>query len=115
MPKRTNKARVVWEKEHGPIPDGWHVHHASCDPTDDSIENLLCVPGELHRSFHLIKNQLEFAVNSVGGGPTWGYADPCHTAHILNLATELHLCADAMREASEWCTESNRKSGMVPV
>lgn len=34
------RARVVWEDAHGPVPAGVVIHHKNRDPLDDRIENL---------------------------------------------------------------------------
>jgi hypothetical protein len=44
--------RAIWEREVGPIPPGWHVHHKNRDPGDNSIENLECLPGGQHWEEH---------------------------------------------------------------
>lgn len=41
--------RLVWEQAHGPIPDGWVVHHLNGDKADNRIENLFAVSQEGHR------------------------------------------------------------------
>lgn len=35
---------VVWEQSHGPVPEGHAVIRISNDLTDDSLENLACIP-----------------------------------------------------------------------
>lgn len=54
------KARWVWEKEHGPIPDGHAVIHRDGDPWHNELDNLICVP----RGVLAILNR-----HSVGKGP----------------------------------------------
>lgn len=44
--------REIWKAHHGPIPDGWHVHHKNGDTGDNRIENLECLPGSKHLSLH---------------------------------------------------------------
>lgn len=39
--------RYLWERAHGPVPEGCHVHHKDGDPSNNSLENLEVVtPGE---------------------------------------------------------------------
>jgi hypothetical protein len=44
--------RIVWESEHGPIPDGFHVHHVNENPADNRLENLRLVSMADHRRLH---------------------------------------------------------------
>jgi DNA-binding CsgD family transcriptional regulator len=40
--------RIVWEKKHGDIPDGWIVHHLNGNKLDNRIENLSAMPRKQH-------------------------------------------------------------------
>jgi hypothetical protein len=40
--------RYVWQKEKGPIPDGWDIHHINEVKGDNRIENLECLPKSEH-------------------------------------------------------------------
>jgi len=40
---RTYLARDVWAYHHGPIPDGCQVRHRDGDPSNNALENLVCV------------------------------------------------------------------------
>jgi hypothetical protein len=40
--------RYVWQKEKGPIPDGWDIHHINEVKGDNRIENLECLPKAEH-------------------------------------------------------------------
>lgn len=44
--------RWVWEMAHGPIPEGFHVHHINHDRCDNRLENLQIMPGHEHRDMH---------------------------------------------------------------
>ena len=44
--------RLVWERENGPIPKGFHVHHKNGDKRDNRIENLELLSGFEHHSHH---------------------------------------------------------------
>jgi transposase len=45
-------ARKTWTRLHGPIPKKWEVHHINEDYTDNSPENLECLPHEEHQRKH---------------------------------------------------------------
>ena len=45
--------RAVWEVAHGPIPDGWHVHHVDGDRGNNDPSNLECLPGADHGALHM--------------------------------------------------------------
>ena len=34
------------------IPEGWEIHHINKDRTDNKIENLSCIPIDIHRGLH---------------------------------------------------------------
>lgn len=44
--------RAVWEKKHGPIPLNCHIHHIDGDHLNNKIENLQCLPANVHREHH---------------------------------------------------------------
>lgn len=44
--------RDVWIATHGPIPDGHHVHHQDGDTSNNSLENLECLPAKEHAACH---------------------------------------------------------------
>ena len=46
------RSQWKWEQEHGEIPDGHHIHHLDDDPSNDSIENLACMPAGAHHQMH---------------------------------------------------------------
>ena len=57
-------ARMVWEYNNGPIPEGFHVHHISgrCDRLeDDRIDNLMLLSAEWN-SQHLVSLSKGFGV-----------------------------------------------------
>ena len=39
---------VVWEKRHGPVPKGWHIHHRNGIKHDNRIENLEAMTPKKH-------------------------------------------------------------------
>lgn len=40
--------REVYKDHHGPIPEGWHVHHADSDTSNNDPENLVALPPGEH-------------------------------------------------------------------
>lgn len=44
----------IWKANNGggPIPEGWHVHHANHDYSDNRPENLVCLPKGDHHAEH---------------------------------------------------------------
>ena len=46
--------RYVWEKEVGPIPKDWDIHHRNNDKSDNSLTNLICMPKSEHTRIHQI-------------------------------------------------------------
>ena len=44
--------REIWKHHRGAIPDGWEIHHRDRNSLNNELENLECVPAELHRAEH---------------------------------------------------------------
>lgn len=42
-----------------PIPPGFEVHHLNLDHSNNHIENLIAIPQDLHRKFHLLLGELQ--------------------------------------------------------
>lgn len=49
--------RLIWEAAHGPLPDGWVVHHINGDRSDNRLENLEAMPAEEHGRLHARRRQ----------------------------------------------------------
>lgn len=54
---RAKLHRDMWRHHHGPIPDGWDVHHRDHDKTHNVIENLQCLPKDEHTRLHHLEAQ----------------------------------------------------------
>lgn len=44
--------RELYKSHHGPIPDGWHVHHVDGDPGNNDPGNLAALPADEHHAHH---------------------------------------------------------------
>jgi hypothetical protein len=44
--------REIWKSLHGPIPQGYHIHHKDTNPLNNTPENLVCVPSDAHQAEH---------------------------------------------------------------
>lgn len=58
--------RYVWEQSHGPIPDGYHVHHVNHVRNDNRIENLELVLGRRHNKDHTQERHNERTLDNRG-------------------------------------------------
>ena len=47
--------RLVWERTHGPVPDGHVLHHKNGDRRDNHLDNLECLSRGDHARLHLTK------------------------------------------------------------
>jgi len=47
--------RLIWEKHHGKIPDGWIIHHLNGIRDDNRIENLQAIPRKRHNSMSIVE------------------------------------------------------------
>lgn len=52
MQRRERLHVFVWRKNNGDIPEGYHIHHVDGDKRNNEIENLHCVKGTDHVSYH---------------------------------------------------------------
>ena len=54
--------RVVWEREHGPIPPGAVIHHIDGDPRNNDLSNLMLCASQrdhvrLHHGWRIVDGQ----------------------------------------------------------
>jgi len=55
--KRIYLHRAIWEKIHGPIPEGYHVHHRDNDPTNNAPDDLELMSGGNHAREHMKRHR----------------------------------------------------------
>lgn len=93
--------RYVWEFYHGPIPDGYEIHHIDHNKGNNDITNLELLKSSVHRAMHAYemvhadeertKSHLDkirpaaSAWHSSQEGLKW------HKAHYLKFAESLHV------------------------
>ena len=46
------RARKVWKRLVGPIPDGYHIHHLDGNPANNSLDNLQMLSASDHAKLH---------------------------------------------------------------
>lgn len=83
--------RVIWEHAHGPLSEGYQVHHIDGDTGNNDLANLAAVPAAEH-----------IATYHVGGTQT--EQRRAHIARIRPLASAWHRSA----EGREWHREHAR-------
>lgn len=54
-----NLHREIWKSIHGPIPQGYHVHHKDTNPLNNDPENLVCIPSAEHQAHHAVAEKPE--------------------------------------------------------
>lgn len=89
----------IWKAAHGPIPAGYHIHHADHDPLNNDLSNLVCIPAGDHHRHHAAESE-------------WLGSDRCleHLAEIRPKAAEWHRSPEgrawhsehARRVAADW-------------
>lgn len=58
----------VWRMHNGEIQDGYHIHHKDENKRNNDIENLCCIPGKLHATYHLseyVKNNRDAVIENL--------------------------------------------------
>ena len=100
--------RMVWWDAHGPIPDGWQVHHVNGVKDDNRLENLQAMSNDDHQALHAA--EAELIVNQFGVWPRRQrrvkvYDRPC--SHCGGLISN-SMRADAVY-CSKTCNNRARK------
>jgi hypothetical protein len=72
---------AVWEREHGPVPQGWHVHHRNGVRDDNQLENLEALSVAEHHRRHPETPEQALARGRKGAEERkrrGGYVQPTH-------------------------------------
>jgi hypothetical protein len=88
--------RAIWESHNGPIPQGFHVHHADGNPLNNDISNLCCISPKDHA--------IEHAEERSANGKT--EEQTAHLSRIRRLASDWHKSA----EGRAWHKENAKTS-----
>lgn len=82
--------RKKYERFYGEkLPDGYEVHHLDLDRVNNSINNLIAIPKDVHRAYHETMIKLEFSIVS---GNTNSFKDifsVCMASGAPNMNPEL--------------------------
>lgn len=81
--------RAIWEDHHGPVPDGYEIHHKDENKLNNSVDNLECLPTGEHRGIHAKSDRQRQ-----------------HLARIRPLAAAWHGTEDGRRA----CGEAGKKN-----
>ena len=65
---REYEHRLIWAAAHGPIPDGYEVHHVNGVRHDNRLENLLLLTVAEHRALHRAQRHAGVTAHSATPG-----------------------------------------------
>lgn len=78
----------MWERENGPVPKGFQIHHADFNKDNNEPENLVCLTEHDHQSLHMDKRKKEhpellerFQKAGIAGAPKWHASKDGHDWH----------------------------------
>jgi hypothetical protein len=94
---------LEWERHHGPVPDGYEVHHKDLDKQNNDISNLELVDDLTHKRLHsgctrtddggwlkpcgvcgeLKRIDSDNWYLSLEGWPLYGRCRPCHVRKVV--------------------------------
>lgn len=88
----------IWRAAHGPIPDGFDIHHVDFNPLNNDVANLRCVEAGEHQRIH-VEHRRE----------TGAYVDDERLAHLERIRP-LTKTWHASEEGREWHSRNARES-----
>ena len=110
MVQRNYAYYKVWEKYCGKKPRGFDLHHIDGNRANNTINNLLLLPRELHSDYHKIKSnikdlKIECEIRSILDNGN-GYHE-----YIFNLHERLH---SVLKECNKWADYKEYLLGNIP-
>ena len=63
--------RLVWEMEHGPVPNGYELHHLDHDKGNWRLDNLMMVDRQTHQELHRLHRQSTIIYHKAGNKSKW--------------------------------------------
>lgn len=79
--------RMVWESIHGPVPDGYHVHHKDGNRANNQPDNLELLEGSEHLSLHMQEesrreNGRRAIRIAIEAAKEWHHSEAGHEWHV---------------------------------
>lgn len=106
-------SREIWKDNFGDIPEGYEIHHIDCDPSNNDIDNLLCLSAEEHHNLHkelLTDEQKQilrekFIQNVIPKASEWHKSEVGHIWHIQNAKHQHDIKAFTKKLTCSYCGE----------
>lgn len=91
--KRTSLHRYKYEKEIGPIPEGWHIHHKDRNCFNNSTDNLEPIDPHAHSKLHPPTKEVISKWQQAGSrkAPIWHASPEGKEWHFQNYLKNKHL------------------------
>lgn len=104
--------RYVWERERGPIPDGWNIHHRfNGDKATTDPARLECIPSLQHQHEH----PRAYEWHRDGARASWAQRErvrlvcpTCGIAFEAHRDGRIRFCSDRCRERNYAATGTGR-------